>query len=142
LGVSLVVAVDKANRTAVHDGIDRGADIVLRLCLQVPDKQLHDIAQHDLSTSERRGLVDQWRAEDRFESAEQTSLGLAQVRHYTLGAEEDSSPSFLLEEHGAWDQRRIALDRRKHGTSVADRPDRRVRGAKIKSIGIHGQAPC
>ena len=139
LGIGLVVTVDKANRTAVHDGIDFSADIVLRLRLQVPDKQLHNISQRDLSTSERRRLVDQWRAEDRLQRAHQTPLGIAQVGRYTFGAEKDAPPGFVVEEHGTRDQRRIPLDRREHGPSVADHPDRGVRGAEIKSTGIHGK---
>jgi hypothetical protein len=107
----------------------------------VPDKQLHDIGQRDLSTSERRRLVDQWRAQDRLERAHQASLDMAHVRRYALGAEKDASPGFVVEEHGARDQRRIPLDRRKHGPPVADHPDRRVRGAEIKSTDIHREAP-
>src|SRR6185312_15800489 len=68
-------------------------------------------------------------------------LGLAHVRRNTLGAEEDASPGLVVEEHRARDQRRIPLDRRKRGPSVADHPDRRVRGAEIKSTGVHWEAP-
>ena len=137
--IRLVVAVDEADRAAVHDGVDLLAEEAFGALLQLADEDAHDVPERDAPAAERRGLVDQRRGEDRLQRPHQPAVMLVDVGLDRLAAEEDPPMRLEIEEDRRGDQRRLALDGRKHRRAVPQHAERRVRRAEIKSAGESGE---
>jgi hypothetical protein len=137
LGIGGIVAIDEAHRPAMDDGAHLLAQEGLGRDLEMAHEHLHDIGQRDLASPQRRGLLDQRRAQDRLQRPEQPAVGLLDISRDGIGAEAHAIAILILEVDGTGNERALALHRRQRRGVSPEHADGRVRGPEIKSAGNH-----
>ena len=131
LGIGGIVAVDEAHGPAMDHGAHLLAQEGLGRDLEMAHEHLHDIGQRDLAPPQRRGLLDQGRAQDRLQRPEQPAVGLLDIGGDGIGAEAHAIAILILEEDRAGNQRALALHRRQGRGVALQHTDGGVRGSEI-----------
>ena len=103
-GLAALAADDDGGHLLAQEGLGRD--------LEMAHEHLDDIGEGDLAPAQRRGLLDQGRAQDRLQRPEQAAVGLLDIGGNGLGAEAHAIAILILEEDGARDERALALHRR------------------------------
>ena len=138
LGVAGRIVVDEVDRAAMYDIAQLVSDGLFRAPLHRTDIVGDDITEADALAADAGGLVDQRRAEHRFDAAHQ-SPGVA-LDIGLDGAPADMGAGIGFVEDRAWNRDVIALERSQHGTIANDRAERRVRRPEIQTANRHSRS--